>query len=187
MPGRNGETAVSNADTLAFWKSLFPDAPRKLPPSKSDGIVTLTAGCSRSDAWVQTLRATLKVPLADAKGITFIEKFSQVLSRDYESSAEHVVMVSEMSQRILDQLPNNVPTAKIIKVTARSPLEQNHHPGGCRTKPVKELIPEGVSSHSRRFRGWQRVRSAVERVEWQAQTSAQKRRPHHRQAPPEFT
>ena len=44
-----------------------------------------------------TLRAVVAVPLADAKGITFIEKFSQVLERDYETSATHVQLTADIS------------------------------------------------------------------------------------------
>ena len=66
----------------------------------------------------QVMKATVAVPLSDPKGITFIEKFSEVVERDYESKPGIVNLSVEMSQRIMDQLANNVPTAKVLKVAA---------------------------------------------------------------------
>ena len=57
--------------------------------------------------------------------------------RDYETSATHVQLTTDVSQRILDQLPNNVPSAKVLKAKA-SPAAKSS-PLRCRTKPIKEL------------------------------------------------
>ncbi len=136
-PQSSALSPQSSSDTLAFWKSIFPDA---LPASalEGQGIVPLTE-VVRDQMLGQVLRATITIPLADPKGITFVEKYSNVISRDYETSATHVHLTSEVSQRILDQLPNNVPSAKILK-TERSIAKSATW--RCRTKPVKDLIPE---------------------------------------------
>jgi GTPase len=124
-------------DRLAFWKSVFPDA---LPASAlaGDGIVQLTQ-VVRDQMLGRTLRSQILIPLADAKGVTFIEKFSRVGSRDYETDPQSVLLTTDISQRILDQLPNNVPSARVLKSV---PLTKTA-PWRCRTKSIKELIPEG--------------------------------------------
>ena len=93
------------------------------------------------------MRAQITVPLADPKGITFIEKYSHVLERDYETSASHVHLKTDISQRLLDQLPNNVPSAKVLK-TATSPVSKTN-PWRIRTKAIKELIPENFLESQR--------------------------------------
>jgi GTPase len=126
-------------DQIAFWKSLFPDA---LPASalNGEGIVQLTH-VVRDQMLGRTLRADIAVPLADGKGVTFIEKFAHVLTRDYEARPDTVVLTADVAQRILDQLPNNVPAARVLR-SAASPVAKAH-PWRCRTKPIKDLIPEG--------------------------------------------
>jgi GTPase len=131
---------AQNPDQVAFWKSLFPEA---LPASalNGEGIVQLTH-VVRDQMLGRTLRADIAVPLADGKGVTFIEKFARVLARDYESRAEVVVLTVDVAQRILDQLPNNVPAARVLR-SASSPATKSR-PWRCRTKPIRDLIPEGV-------------------------------------------
>jgi hypothetical protein len=102
------------------------------------GIVQLTQ-VVRDQMLGRTMRSKIHVPLADAKGITFIEKFSNVRERDYEAEAEGVVLTTDVSQRILDQLPNNVPSAKVLKSVSLT----KSRPWRCRTKAIRELIPEG--------------------------------------------
>jgi GTP-binding protein HflX len=136
---RNSKLETPGPDTLAFWKSMFPDA---LPASakEGDGIVALT-DVVRDQMLGRTLKAKISVPLKDPKGITFIEKFTTVLERDYETTAGMVELQAEVSQRILDQLANNVPSAKVLSAkTIRAGAS-----GGwrIRTKPIKELLPEG--------------------------------------------
>ncbi|HVT81817.1 MAG TPA: GTPase, partial [Phycisphaerae bacterium] len=135
--GRSKIENILNPDSLAFWKSVFPDA---LPASalEGQGIVQLT-DVVRDQMLGRTLKATLLVPLADAKGITFIEKFSRVTARDYDTHENAVLLTAEVPQRILDQLPNNVPAAKVKKAT---PIK-TATPWRIRTKPIKELLPEG--------------------------------------------
>ena len=137
--GEAGGGGAAGADQLAFWKALFPEA---LPASalEGQGIVQLTE-VVREQMLGRTLRAVIAVPLADGKGITFIEKFSSVLARDYESRPEAVVLTADVAQRILDQLPNNVPAARVLK-SVSSPAAKAH-PWRCRTKAIRELIPEG--------------------------------------------
>ena len=124
---------------------MFPDA---LPASakEGDGIVQLTE-VVRDQMLGRTMKASISVPLSDPKGITFIEKFSDVVDRDYESTSGSVKLSVEMSQRIMDQLPNNVPSAKVLKVAAiKAPRGATSGGGGWRikTKPIKDLIPEGM-------------------------------------------
>ena len=131
--------ARETSDQLAFWKSLFPDA---LPASalEGQGIVQLTH-VVRDQMLGRTLRATIAIPLADSKGITFIEKYSSVLTRDYEARPDAVVLTADVAQRIVDQLPNNVPTARVLKSAASPAAKAN--PWRCRTTPIRQLIPEG--------------------------------------------
>ncbi len=138
-PELHGHAARAAADQLAFWRALFPEA---LPASalEGQGIVQLTE-VVRDQMLGRTLRATIAVPLADGKGVTFIEKYASVLARDYEARAEGVVLTVDVSQRILDQLPNNVPTARVLK-SAASPAAKGN-PWRCRTKAIRELIPDG--------------------------------------------
>lgn len=133
----NQSSDITSADTLAFWKTMFPDA---LPASalEGEGIVTLTQ-VVRDQMLGRTLRAQVALPLADAKGITFIEKFSGVSDRDYETAPGTVLITTDISQRILDQLPNNVPSARILK---SKPIK-SATPWRIRTRPIKDLIPEG--------------------------------------------
>ena len=132
-------SSIKNCRSENFWKSVFPDA---LPASalEGEGIVQLTQ-VVRDQMLGQTLRSKIKVPLADSKGITFIEKFSNVQVRDYETHEDGVLITTDVSQRILDQLANNVPSAKVLKSVA-SPLSKKK-PWRCRTKAIKELIPDG--------------------------------------------
>ncbi len=134
--------AIENKDDLAFWKSVFPDA---LPASakEGDGIVQLTE-VVRDQMLGQVMKATVAVPLADSKGTTFVEKFSEVLERDYDSTPGVVKLTVEMSQRIMDQLANNVPSAKVLKVARSSGKGggKKKEAWRCRTKMIKELIPE---------------------------------------------
>ena len=63
-------------------------------------------------------------------------------TRDYDTeesaAARRVVLTTDVSQRILDQLANNVPSAKVLKSVALTKTQ----PWRCRTKPIKDLIPE---------------------------------------------
>jgi GTP-binding protein HflX len=136
-PEDGSQKPEMGADTLAFWKTMFPDA---LPASalEGDGIVVLTQ-VVREQMLGRTLKAQIAVPLADPKGITFIEKYANVTARDYDVTPGAVQMTAEISQRILDQLPNNVPSAKVLKAVGIKTAT----PWRVRTKPIKELIPEG--------------------------------------------
>lgn len=133
---------VATVDQLALWRSLFPDA-LLASALEGQGIVQLTS-VVREQMLGRILRAKIAVPLADAKGITFIEKYATVLERDYEAQAEAVVLTADVAQRIIDQLPNNVPAARVIS-SRQSPVTKAN-PWRCRTKPVRELIPQGFSN-----------------------------------------
>lgn len=128
--------AVENPDDLAFWRLTFPDA-LAVSAKEGAGVADMMA-MVRDQMLGRTLRAVLKVPLADAKGITFIEKFSNVDERDYESAPGSVLLTVEISQRIFDQLVTNAPSAKEQDVKV---LNQSR-PWRCRTVAIKSLIPE---------------------------------------------
>jgi len=136
---KDQKAEIQNPDSLALWRSLFPDA-LLASALEGQGIVQLT-GVVREQMLGRILRAKIAVPLAAAKGITFIEKYASVLERDYESRENAVVLTTDIAQRIIDQLPNNVPAARVLK-SASSPATKAN-PWRCRTKPVRELIPEG--------------------------------------------
>ena len=128
--------AVAAPDDLAFWRSTFPDA---LPVSAKlgQGVAELTAEV-REQMLGRMLQARIAVPLADAKGVTFVEKFAGVQKRDYDSQPGSVLLEVEISERILEQLPNNVPHAKVL--ASRS--SKTARPWRCKTRLVKDLIPE---------------------------------------------
>jgi GTPase len=151
---------IEHPDQIAFWKSLFPDA---LPASalNGEGIVQLTH-VVRDQMLGGTLRADIAVPLADGKGVTFIEKFAHVLARDYEARPDAVVLTADVAQRILDQLPNNVPAARVLRAAA-SPTAKAH-PWRCQTKPIRELIPEGFLEAAPAADGEARATGRAERM-----------------------
>ncbi|HVX83282.1 MAG TPA: GTPase HflX [Phycisphaerae bacterium] len=133
------EESGERGDEVAFWKSMFPDA---LPASalRGLGVVALT-DVVREQMLGRTLRARITVPLGDPKGITFVEKFSAVKERDYDSTPGSVELATEVSQRILDQLPNNVPSARVTRAV---PVKGQAGSGWrIRTRTIKELIPDG--------------------------------------------
>ena len=129
--------AVESPDDLAFWRSAFPDA-LAVSAKRGEGIGQMVE-VVRDQMLGPMLHAAIRVPLADAKGVTFVEKFSEVQERDYEE-AGHVTITAEISQRIMDQLQTNVPRAKVMK----SVRSRTAKPWRCRTKVVKELLPEGL-------------------------------------------
>lgn len=128
--------AVESPDDLAFWRSTFPDA---LPVSarQGEGIAELTE-VVRDQMLGRTLHASIRVPLSDSKGITFLEKFTDVQGRDYETHAGHVTLTVEASQRIMDQLSNNVPQAVVLQ----SVVSRTARPWRCKTRKIRELVPE---------------------------------------------
>jgi len=131
--------AVESPDDLAFWRSAFGDA---LPVSAKlgEGVAEL-AEVVRDQMLGRTLHAKIAVPLADSKGVTFIEKFSDVQERDYEEGGS-VTLTVEVSARIMDQLPNHVPRARVLE----SMVSQTARPWRCRTRTVQELIPETMAA-----------------------------------------
>ena len=128
--------AVENPDDLAFWRSAFPDA---LPISAKDALgIPQLIDVVRDQMLGHIFRATLQVPLKESKGITFIEKFADVLERDYDDSPHHVTLTAEISQRILDQLPVNVPHIRILSSTP----SLTARPWRCQTRLVRDLLPQ---------------------------------------------
>jgi GTP-binding protein HflX len=130
------EQAEGGADDLAFWRNVFPEA---LAASARDGtgVAELTE-VVRDQMLGRTLKAVIDVPLSAPKDITFIEKFSRVAARDYEKSAGHVLITTDISERILNQLMTNAPHA-VVKKTTAGKAARNWR---CTTRPIKELMPE---------------------------------------------
>ncbi len=132
--------AVESRDDLAFWRSMFPEA-LAISAKDGEGIAQL-AEVVRDQMLGRFLNATVAVPLNEPKGITFVEKYSHVRERDYEKHDGMVTLKVEMSQRIMDQLHNNVPHAKVLdSVVSRSASSWR-----CKTVLVRELVPEGMKA-----------------------------------------
>ena len=142
---RRKSKEVLGADDLAFWRNVFPDA---LAASALDGTgVTELTEVVRDQMLGPIMSAVIECPLSDAKGITFIEKFSDVSARDYEALPGHVLLTAEISQRIMEQLANNAPHAKM----RRAVPSKKARPWRLRTKPIKELIPDGFLADPRQL------------------------------------
>ena len=137
--------AVTNADDLAFWRTMFPDA-HAVSAKQGDGVPELIE-VVREQMLGRVMKAKIALPLSDPKGITFLEKFSDVSERDYDTRPGQVVATVNISERILGQLPNNVPTAKVL-ASAQTKSARNWR---CRTKLVKDLIPEGFFDDQRKL------------------------------------
>ncbi len=109
----NKMDAVESADDLAFWRLKFP---RALTISAKNGTgMTALADAVRRQMLGQSLRAIISVPLADSKGITFLEKFAEVKARDYDACPGRVGLDVRISSRILDQIYNHVKGPEIIR------------------------------------------------------------------------
>ncbi len=132
--------AVESRDDLAFWRSMFPDS-LAISAKDGEGIAQLSE-VVRDQMLGRTLHATVKVPLNEPKGITFVEKFSHVQARDYESNPGMATLKVDVSQRIMDQLHNNVPHAKVL----RSAVSHTALPWRCRTMLIRDLVPEAMKA-----------------------------------------
>jgi GTPase len=133
------------ADDLAFWRNVFPDA---LAASALDGTgVTELTEVVRDQMLGPILSAVIECPLSDAKGITFIEKFSAVSARDYDTVQGSVLLTTEIPRRIMEQLANNAPRAQMCRAVP----SQTARPWRCRTKPIKELIPDSFLADPRQL------------------------------------
>jgi len=135
--------AVESPDDLTFWRSMFPEA---LPISAKDGEgITQLSEVVRDQMLGRALTAEVLVPLNEPKGVTFVEKYSHVLERDYETHPGKVALQVEISQRIMDQLFNNVPHAKVLS----SAVSRTARPWRCKTVLIRELVPEGMKNDVR--------------------------------------
>lgn len=131
----NKTDAVANADDLAFWRSVCPEA---LPISARTGAgLDHLAEVVRDQMLGRMQRARIRIPLLDSKGVTFAEKFSTVCARDYEVAPGMVELDVEISTRILGQLPNHAHHAEILSAIP----SRTHAHWRCRTVPVSEMIP----------------------------------------------
>jgi GTPase len=143
--------AVNSADDLSFWRLKFPYA-LALSAKTGIGVMDL-ANAVRIQMLGRTLQAAISVPLGDARGITFLEKYAKVISRDYDSKPGRVVLDVRISTRILEQLYNNVRQPEVLKKRLmRSSIDKS----GPRAVMVSELDPKtrfttGDTENSQRF------------------------------------
>jgi len=105
--------AAPSLDDLSFWKLKFPYA-LALSAKTGTGVGEL-AKTVRKQMLGETLLAKISVPLNDARGITFLEKYVKVISRDYDSEPERVVLDVRISTRIMEQMYNHVHRPKVLK------------------------------------------------------------------------
>jgi GTP-binding protein HflX len=132
----NKTDAVSSQDDLAFWRIKFPSA---LPVSAKTG-----AGVSRlTEVVLRTMLgdlmdAVISVPLSDSKGITFLEKYSTVLSRDYDAVPHRVLLEVQISSRIMEQMYNHAHQPQIVRQQRISSASD----AGPLPVLVSQLLPE---------------------------------------------
>ena len=138
----NKTDAVSSRDDLAFWKIKFPSA---LPVSAKtgEGVAKLTEVVLRAMLG-DLIHAVISVPLSDSKGITFLEKYATVLTRDYETVAHRVVLEVRISSRILEQMYNH---ARAPEIMVKRPIG-NTGSAGPLPVPVSHLLPPDFTDPS---------------------------------------
>ncbi len=131
----NKTDLVAAPDDLAFWRIKFPAA---LPVSAKTG-----EGVSRLvDVVLHTMlgdliHAFIAVPLQDSKGITFLEKYATVLTRDYQTVPRRVLLEVQISARIMDQMYHHVHSPEIVQ----KKLIGQSGPDEPAPIPVAKLLP----------------------------------------------
>ncbi len=133
----NKMDALESKDDMAFWRLKFPQA-LAISARNGEGMSAL-AEAVRRQMLGKSLRAIITVPLADPKGITFLEKFAHVHSRDYEAFPGRVALDVQLSSRILDQIHNHVRNPQIVR-TKDLPGEQF-----AGAADVQDLLPADLA------------------------------------------
>ncbi len=129
--------AVRSPDDLAFWRATFPTA---LPLSARNGAGTAALVNQVLAHLLGEMRMVqISVPLDDAKGITFLEKFAVVQRRDYDSHPGRVALELRISSRILEQLYQQVRDPVMLQ---QCPLKGAAAPSAPPALPVRVLLPE---------------------------------------------
>ena len=104
--------AVTSPDDLAFWRIGFPSA-FPVSAKTGEGAMRLTQAVLRAMLG-QMLHIEILLDLADARGITFLEKYATVLSRDYESTPGRVRLHVQVSARLLEQMYQSASDPEIV-------------------------------------------------------------------------
>ncbi len=129
--------AVKQREDLAYWRRQFPKA---MEVSARDGTGVMTLARTVREHMLGDLRQVrAELSLADTRGITFLEKFSEIVSRDYESAPGMVMIECRISGRILEQAYHQAEKLKIVK-TSRVRVRRE------RVRPAK--VSELFSDHS---------------------------------------
>jgi GTP-binding protein HflX len=129
--------AVKQREDLAYWRRQFPQA---MEVSARDGTGVMTLARTVREHMLGDLRQVrAELSLADTRGITFLEKFSEIVSRDYESAPGMVMIECRISGRILEQAYHQAERLKILK-TSRVRVRRE------RVRPAK--VSELFSDHS---------------------------------------
>ncbi len=108
----NKTDAIQSPDDLAFWKLKFPSA-LAVSAKTGQGVSRLTDVVLRTMLG-ELIHAVISVSLSDGKGITFLEKYATVLTRDYETVPHRVVLEVRISSRIMRQMYNHAGRPEII-------------------------------------------------------------------------
>ena len=129
--------AVKQREDMAYWRRQFPKA---MEVSARDGTGVMTLARTVREHMLGDLRQVrVELSLADTRGITFLEKFSEIVSRDYESAPGMVMIECRISGRILEQAYHQAEKLKIVK-TSRVRVRRE------RVRPAK--VSELFSDHS---------------------------------------
>ncbi|MGC9261187.1 MAG: GTPase HflX [Phycisphaerae bacterium] len=155
----NKTDAVASPDDLAFWRIKFPAA---LPVSAKtgEGVARLTDLVLRTMLG-DLIHAVISLSLTDSKGITFLEKYATVLTRDYQTVPQRVLLEVQISTRIMEQMYNHAHNPAIVRqklinqsgpagptpmlvsqlLPAQFGADRVAAPGDCRTGPEKQSSP----------------------------------------------
>lgn len=129
--------AVKQREDMAYWRRQFPKA---MEVSARDGTGVMTLARTVREHMLGDLRQVrAELSLADTRGITFLEKFSEIVSRDYESAPGMVMIECRISGRILEQAYHQAEKLTIVK-TSRVRVRRE------RVRPAK--VSELFSDHS---------------------------------------
>jgi GTP-binding protein HflX len=105
--------AIAQREDLAYWRKRFPHA---IELSAREGSGAALLAQSVREHMLGTLwRVQAQLHLADTRGITFLEKFAQIIARDYDRHPNSVVLDMCIGDRILDQAYQHATNLKIIR------------------------------------------------------------------------
>ncbi len=104
--------AVTQKESLACWRTQFPHA---LEVSAREGSgAALLAQSVREHMLGNLWQVQAQLHLADTRGITFLEKFARIITRDYDTHPGMVLLDMRIGGRILEQAYQHANPLKII-------------------------------------------------------------------------